>query len=156
LLVAATALSALLMRGTPAWAYVQYQVMDDNGDPTGIFFHWNQSCVPVTAYPDGFTDMTPAQVALAATSAADAWSRAERTCTFLDIQVSMSGDKARPAASDAFNVLVFKRQWCDPAHFSACEPSALAVTSVWANKRTGVIHDGDIEVNADPSLAVWA
>jgi hypothetical protein len=152
----ALALAATLTRVPPASAYVQYQVMDDNGQGTGVFFHWSQACVPVTAYTDGFTDMTPAQVALAATSAAEAWSRDQLSCTFLDIQVSLSSDPPHPVGSDAFNVLVFKRPWCDTSRPGSCEPSALAITSVWANRKTGVIHDGDIEVNADPSLAVWA
>jgi len=139
-----------------ARAYVQYQVMDDNGNPTGVYFHWGQSCVPVTAYPDQFRDMTPAQVGVAATAAAGAWSRTQVACTFMDVEVDVSSDPTHPAGSDPYNVLVFKDPWCDPAHPGQCEPSALAITSVWANKKTGVIHDGDIEVNADPSLSVWA
>jgi MYXO-CTERM domain-containing protein len=98
--------------------------------------------------------MTPADIEQAASAAAAAWSRDMLPCTFLDLKVTASFEATRAAASDAYNVLVFRNPWCDPTDQTPCQPEALAVTSVWAGKSSGVIHDGDIEVNAENF--VWA
>jgi MYXO-CTERM domain-containing protein len=142
-----------MARAPAAFAFVQYQIVD-TGVPTGVFFHWTRSCIPIITYPNDLPEMTPAEIEQAASAAAAAWSRDMLSCTFLDLKVTASLGATRAAASDAYNVLVFRNPWCDPAHPELCQPEALAVTSVWAGKTSGVIHDGDIEVNSQNF--VWA
>jgi MYXO-CTERM domain-containing protein len=138
---------------TTAQAYVQYQIVK-GGVATGVLFHWKQSCIPVTLYPNDLTEMTTDEIEQAAAGAAAAWSKVQIPCTFLDIQVTASFEPTQPAGSDAYNVLVFRNPWCDPTEPAAlCQPDALAVTSVWAGMTSGNIHDGDIEVNTEN--AVW-
>src|SRR4051812_27799060 len=133
----------------PAAAYVRY-VTD-----AGIPFYWAQDCVPVTAYPNDLTDMTPDQTLAAATGAAAAWSG--NACTYLAINVTASTDPTPPARYDARNSVVFHRDvWCNPDPATArCrfDPAALAITSVFVNTKDGKIRDGDIEVNA--KYFVW-
>lgn len=136
-----------------AQAYVQYQIVKA-GVATGVRFHWKQSCIPVTVYPNDLTEMTTDEIEQAAAGAAAAWSRAQISCTFLDIQVTASFEPTQPAGQDPYNVLVFRNPWCDPAQPELCQPDALALTSVWAGMTSGSIHDGDIEVNTEN--AVWA
>jgi hypothetical protein len=126
-----------------AEAYVRY--MTDSG----IGFFWPQTWVPLTAYPDtlrdvnGGMEMTPEQILVAATAGAAAWSAGANACTFLVINVGSSTAAAPTAARyDYKNSLIF--------HTSAWsyDPDALAITSVFVNKKDGRIRDGDIEVNA--------
>jgi hypothetical protein len=151
LLAAATgAVTFLGPLASTAFAYIQYQVVDQNtGLPTGVYIHWNRSCIDITAYPNGLSEMTPAQVEQAATGAAAAWSKSELACTYLDIRVTASFDATRASAADPYNVLIFRNPWCDPAKPDQCQPEALAVTSVFAGRTTGIIHDADIEVNTE-------
>jgi MYXO-CTERM domain-containing protein len=151
-------LGVLDLDAPTALAYVRYQVVDSDGAGTGVYFYWNQSCVPMTAYPNDLSDMmTPDEINTASTAAAAAWSREMVASTFMEIQVSQSMAPTRPAGNDAYNVLVFRKQWCDPSQPALCEPGALAITSVFAHAQTGVITNADIEVNADPSSAFeWA
>jgi MYXO-CTERM domain-containing protein len=152
------ATAALTAIAAGAWApaaqgYVQYQIVTKAGVATGVLFHWNQSCIPVTVYPNDLTEMTTDEIEQAAANAAAAWSKAQISCTFLDIQVSASFEPTRPAGSDDYNVLVFRSPWCDVNQPELCQPEALAVTSVWAGMTSGRIHDGDIEVNTEN--VVW-
>jgi hypothetical protein len=155
LAVGAALITGLAGGTRPARAYVQYHVLDQNtGLPTNVLSHWTQSCIPLTAYPNDLADMTADQVTLAATSAAASWSKGSLPCTFMDIEVSTSTGPTRAAANDVYNVLVFRNPWCDPADPTGCVRDALAITSVWSSIRTGVITNGDIEVNSENF--VWA
>jgi MYXO-CTERM domain-containing protein len=152
-LVGAAALVAAL--GGPlasrAFAYIQYQVTDkDTGLPTGVYIHWDRSCIDITAYPNDLPEMTPTQIEQAASAAAATWSKSSLPCTYLDIKVTASFDQTRASGADPYNVLVFRNPWCDPTQpAGACQPEALAVTSVFAGRTSGVIHDADIEVNSE-------
>ncbi|HET6146867.1 MAG TPA: MYXO-CTERM sorting domain-containing protein [Polyangia bacterium] len=151
-LVGAAALAAALAGplASRAFAYIQYQVVDQNtGLPTGVRIHWNRSCIDITAYPNDLAEMTPEQVEQAASAAAATWSKGTLSCTYLDIRVSASFDATRASDPDPYNVLIFRNPWCDPAKPEHCQPEALAVTSVFAGSRTGIIHDADIEVNSE-------
>ena len=142
----ATAL-ALALAARPAGAYVRY--ITEYGKP----FQWMQSCVHVTGYPNqnDFPDMTPDQVATAATAAADAWSAVENACTFLSIEVSLSSAPAPQAVADNRSSLIFRHNdWCSPTDTPwtcSYDQAALAITSVFVQRSSGRIQEADIEVN---------
>jgi hypothetical protein len=145
---AAGALGTLLLGvAAPSFAYVQTQTVGANGAP--VLFHWNVISVPVTVYPNDMTTMTADEVELASSEAAAAWSHDQVDCTYLSVQMSASFDATHPAGSDRLHVLVFRSQWCDPEQPAMCQREALAVTSVFAGKTTGIIQDADIEVNTE-------
>ena len=91
--------------------------------------------------------MTSDEVVGAATAAADAWSQANISGTFLDVQMNTSLDVTPATGQDSFHDIVFKNPWCDPGD-TTCQIEALAITSVWAGQTSGTIVDADIEVNA--------
>jgi hypothetical protein len=143
------ALAALASWGlaTPAHAYVRYQIIK-NGTLSGVFEQWKQSCIPLVVYPtDLANEMTSDEVVGAATAAADAWSQANISGTFLDVQMNTSLDVTPATGQDSFHDIVFKNPWCDPGD-TTCQIEALAITSVWAGQTSGTIVDADIEVNA--------
>jgi hypothetical protein len=135
-----------------AAAYVRYKT--DSGMP----FYWPQTCVPVTAYPNDLTDMTPDQTMHASSAAAATWSGgADQECTYLQVQVGNSSAPTPTARYDSRNSVIFRHDsWCkssDPVGTCNYDPAALAITSVFVNTRDGKIRDGDIEVNA--KYFVW-
>jgi hypothetical protein len=163
------AFAVLALAPGRAEAYVRYKT--DTGKP----FYWPQSCVPVSAYPYSMTDvnghmeMTPDEIMHAATAASDAWSTAEETngvptdaggavCTFLRINVTESDGPTPTARFDYRNNIIFRTlSWCAPTDgpgMCTYDASALAITSVFVDKNTGEIRDGDIEVNAKGFI--WA
>lgn len=152
--VATALMSVLLVAAVarPAGAYVRY--LTESGQP----FHWAETCVPVTGYPNDLPEMTPAEIATAAENAANVWSSTDLACTYMRINVEMSSKATRTAKFDSFNALIFRHDsWCRTGGSGvACgyDPSALAITSVFVNTRDGRIRDGDIEVNA--KYFVWA
>jgi MYXO-CTERM domain-containing protein len=151
---AALAAALMLLVGARAEAYVRYKTSK------GFDFFWAQTCVPLFAYPlsmkdvNGNMQMTTDEIMHAATAAAGAWNGAhvndgDPACTYLKINVT-EHDEATPAAGlDYTNALVFRTDsWCPPSDPTMCyAPEALAITSVFVNKSTGRIMDGDIEVN---------
>jgi MYXO-CTERM domain-containing protein len=140
-----------------AHAFVRYKT-----ESTMVGFYWPQSWVPVTAYPlsikdaRGEMEMTSDQILAAATAAGDSWSKAQNDCTYLQINLGSSTAAAPAAKYDARNSLVFRTTtWCPSDPAAACyDPAALAITSVFVNKKDGKIRDADIEVNA--KNFVWA
>jgi hypothetical protein len=141
--------AALAAGAPPVSAYVRYQ------SPTGCAYGWRSRNVPITGYPQGLAGLDESQIATAATDAALAWSKGSEalaSCTDLDLQVTMKTvNDAPPAAKfDHLNNIVFRGDtWCpDPPICSANERMALAITSVFAGTKSGVIFDADIEVNA--------
>jgi hypothetical protein len=155
-LAALAALAALALAGPRAEAYVRYKTS------SGVPFFWAQTCIPVSAYPTSMTDangtmeMTPDQIMHAATSAAAAWGNAQMSptdpvCTFIKINVTSFDGTAPNVALDYVNTLAFvPDHWCMPDSNGNCTyaAEALAITSVFVNKTSGRILDGDIEVNA--------
>jgi hypothetical protein len=153
---ALAALAASVCAAPRADAYVRYKTAK------GAAFFWPQSCVPVSAFPlslkdaNGNMQMTSDQILHAASAAASAWGSAQTSptdpvCTFLKINVTEDDDVAPKVALDYTNALVFDAVvWCNPDKAGNCmyPAQALAITSVFVNKQTGQILDGDIEVNA--------
>jgi MYXO-CTERM domain-containing protein len=136
-------LLTLLGVGVPrAFAYVRYRT-EVAGNP----FYWNQSCIPITTYRAGMRQMTPEEIAAAATASAQTWSGGILPCTYLDISMKMSDGQAPRAGYDGKNSLIFRDSWCKPTNPADCyDPAALAITSVFV-KPDGHIVDADIEVN---------
>lgn len=142
---AACLLAGATLFPRPASAYVRYLTKDQTP------FYWPQSCVPLTAYPADLTDMPVSEALQAALGAAEAWGPNENVCSYLEIQLYTSMEKAPNARYDQRNSLIFRQDsWCrwdDPAGTCTYDPAALAITSVFVTP-DGKIRDGDIEVNA--------
>jgi hypothetical protein len=143
----------------PAWGYVRSRVPVGcsplSADPISgcLEIAWSKtetSCVPVTVYTNGFTQLTPDTIAKSMAAAAHAWSPSAVTCPgtgrathpFLEIVPSLAPDNegTPPVANDAHNVAVVLT---DFPHDS----SIIALTTL-SNKKDGRILDADIEVNA--------
>jgi MYXO-CTERM domain-containing protein len=135
-----------------AQAYVRYRT-----EETMVNFYWPQTWVPVSVYPDsmqvnGKMEMTPEQILAASTAAADVWSDVQNPCTYLRINVASSSAATPVARYDGRNALVFRTtSWCAPTDkpgMCSYDAAALAITSVFVNKKDGRIRDADIEVNS--------
>jgi hypothetical protein len=146
-LLAAAALAEGSARG-----FVRYKT--DGGKP----FYWPDSCVAVTIYLNGFSQMRPDEVAKSVAAAAHTWSPDQVTCPdttshpYFEIVPSLaaSATGAPPAAYDARNSLIFRTDsWTMSGKpgGKAYSPAALAITSVFA-KPDGHVVDADVEVNA--------
>ena len=87
----------------PASAYVRYKTAGGKG------FFWAKTTVPITEYPNDFTQptMTTDQLIAAATGAGAAWSSQTNPCTYLDLAVSVSTDPTPVPANDGHNTLIF-------------------------------------------------
>ena len=149
----AVAAACLLGAAGSAGAYVRYR------SDAGVPYAWPRSCLGIIVYPAAIADLMPAdQVLAAATAAGDAWSAAEVAGTALDIQMAATDLDPPLAAYDGQNSMLFRHdQWCnatDTPGTCTYDPSALALTTVFARKQTGEILDADIEVNATTFL--WA
>jgi hypothetical protein len=149
LALGATALA--LAWSAPASAYVRY--LTDDGKP----FFWAQSSVPITAYPDDFSQSSMSQPELqgAITAAAATWSTPQEMCTYLTLAPSFAAGEGPPAANDGHSTVLFhSKVWCHVQADGTCpggvdyDASALAVTTDTANTATGQIYDSDVEVNA--------
>ncbi len=84
--------------------------------------------------------------------AAAAWSKETNSCTYLELVPALSTAPTPLAANDGHNSLIFHNSlWCHVVANGDCDmdydASALAVTTVSANTRTGQIYDADVEVN---------
>jgi uncharacterized protein (TIGR03382 family) len=149
--LALSAVALALAWSAPAAAFVRY--LTDDGKP----FFWAQATVPITAYPDDFTQssMTASQVEVAITAATATWSAAQNSCTYLTLLPTLAAGSAPPAANDGHSTIIFHSNvWCHVDADGSCpagaeyDRSALAVTTDTANTKTGQIYDSDVEVNA--------
>lgn len=104
---------------------------------------WPRACVVVTAHTaNPPPNLTPELVVSAANAAAAVWSRQTVSCTGFELQIAAVDTSDAPAANDRTNNLVFRRtKW-------EYEPSALAITTVFANRDNGTVLDADVELNA--------
>jgi len=143
------AVIALPMIASTAHAYVQK--LNDSGLPE----YWQASCVSVTVYTNGFSDMTRDEVAKSIGAAAHTWSPAAVSCPGggnppIEIVASMAAADARPpaVAYDAHNTLSIVSEGWRPELVSA-----VALTSVFA-RSDGRIVDADMQINAEWSE--WA
>jgi MYXO-CTERM domain-containing protein len=151
---ASVAVGVVATLAPPAAAYVRYET------DAGVTFAWPQTCVLITAYPADFVSMMPLdEIQNAINGAAYVWTASADACTYLAITPSFSMLTPPQAVNDHKNSIIFRTtSWCELETDGTCNPTpdptdpydaaALAVTSVTANKQTGVIRDADIEINA--------
>jgi hypothetical protein len=169
-LVSLVPLASLLLAGR-ADAFVR-RVNDKSGAP--VF--WQQPCVPVTVYLNGFESsknqaaMSPAAILKSVTEAAHAWSADAVTCPgggspSIEIvpTVAPLDAPAAPVAYDAKNVVIFRtdtrhEDWAKGGKVTPAtppyDPMGLAITTV-TSEGDGHIVDVDVEINATNGLAVW-
>jgi MYXO-CTERM domain-containing protein len=147
----APALALALALAQPAQAYVRSRA--DSGIPK----YWQKSCIPITVYQNGFTDMSRDEVAKSIAAAAHTWSPTAVTCPdgvshpFLEIVTSIAPEGELPPtpAYDGRNTLLFytyDRPY-PPAEDSGITFNVVALTSTWA-RADGHIVDADVRVNA--------
>lgn len=125
----------------------------------GVPVAWRNPCVTVHLYVGAPPAMlTEADLLAAGTSATETWSFDQVACTDIRLSVVSEPQPSAQVGFDGKNVIVFRQQtWCrdppriDDAGVSTpdCYPaSALALTSIFKNTKTGEIVDADIEFNA--------
>jgi hypothetical protein len=152
--VAIAVLGAALLPA-PAGAYVRYR-----NDVTQMPFFWRESCEAVTIYLNGFTAMSPNEVAKSVAGAAHTWSPSEVVCgsgatathPYIEIVPTLYTGTGKPpdAVYDARNSLIFRTDmWTmsGKPDGKIYDLAALAITTVFA-KPDGHIVDADVEVNA--------
>jgi hypothetical protein len=122
---------------------------------------WNDSCVPITVYVDGFDrpneisngGMTVADIVKSVSAAAHAWSAVDCPSgghPSLEIVPTLAPLSAAPPAAiyDARNTIIFRTdQW-------PFEAGALGYTRPWAAP-DGHILDADIQMNAADAFVQW-
>jgi hypothetical protein len=150
LLIAALLVSATLP-GRTAEAYVRS--VSDAGYP----LKWSSSCETVTIYLNGFSAMTPDEVAKSIGAAAAAWGPDSVTCPadvgdggnghpYFEILPQMAtGGAGAVDPKDGKNSIIFQTATWD------ISPEALAFTIV-SREPNGHIVDADMEINATPGI----
>jgi MYXO-CTERM domain-containing protein len=134
----------LALPARPAGAFVR--TVTDRLVPV----HWARACVGITAHTaNPPANLTPDLVLSAAQAAAAAWSYPDVTCTNWTLQVTAQDDADAVVANDQKNNLVFRTSsW-------GYDPSALAITTVFAQQSDGLIIDADVELNAAGGRFRW-
>jgi hypothetical protein len=141
----ACALLAVILAGGSAHGYVRYRTS------TGAATHWARGCVPLTVHLDGVPDMTAEDVRAAVTAAAGAWTTS-LACSGASLPLTFAAGEGPVPADDGTNVIGARRDgWCQegmPVPPGGCNsPSALAVTSVFSVRQSGLVIGADIELN---------
>ena len=137
----------------PAQAYVREVTSK------GVPIAWSYPCVSMHVSLDAPPPvLTSADVLAAATAAMATWSFPQVAGTDIRLNLVVEPQATLAAGYDKKNVIVFRQDnWCREyslpddggAPGSDCYPSsALAVTSIFKNTKTGEILDADIEFNA--------
>jgi len=137
----------------PASAYVREVTA------SGVPIAWKHPCVSLHIFVGSAPLLlTSADYAAAAAQAAAVWSYPQLACTDIRLTVAPEDAPGADVGNDGQNVIVFRQgTWCrEPPPVNdagvaepACYPSsALAVTTVVKNSKTGEILDTDIEFNA--------
>jgi len=150
-------LGAASLSARTAQAYVRS--VSDAGDP----LYWSSSCETVTIYLNGFSAMTPDEVAKSIGAAAAAWGPDSVTCPadagdggnghpYFEILPQLATSGSAPAVgNDGKNSIIFQPKTWDPL----VSPEALAFTRV-SKEPSGNIVDADIEIYATNPDIVWA
>ena len=153
LLLSLIALASFVTLPRDAHAYVREVTT------SGVPVAWRTPCVTMRIFL-GSTPavLTPDAFLAASTQAAAAWSYPTLACTDIRLSTIAEADATADIGNDATNVIVF---WQDAqcrapqpgADAGAPQPdclpsSALALTSIFKNAKTGEILDTDIEFNA--------
>jgi hypothetical protein len=130
-------LAAATMTAGTAQAYVR--TTTDKNAPV----RWARSCQVINVHSGNPPpNLTPDLVVTAARAAAAAWGTQMAPCSGFELQVTVDENPASTAANDGKNNMLFRRDaW-------PYEPSALAITTVFARQDTGVVLDADVELNA--------
>lgn len=131
----------ILSGAAPAHAF-ERQTVDDN--PT-LALYWSSRNLPVFAQFDGTTNTSAFGVEAAMSDAFATWEDAGG-CTDMQL-ISMGAPRALTTNLDGGdfdgrNRIVFRQRW--PAEASS---TALALTTVVYDRRTGIIQDADIDLN---------
>jgi MYXO-CTERM domain-containing protein len=154
-LVLAGVLIAASLSARTAQAYVHG--VSDAGYP----LYWSSSCETVTIYLNGFSAMTPDEVAKSVGAAATAWGPDSVTCPadvgdggnghpYFEILPQLAtGGWGTADPKDGKNSIFFDTTGSDLG------PEVLASTSV-AKEPDGHIVDADIEINASSPDIIWA
>jgi hypothetical protein len=143
-LLSLSLLTVLAWPARPAGAYVR--TVTDRLVPV----HWARACVGITAHTaNPPANLTPDLVLSAAQAAAAAWSYPDVSCTSWTLQVTSEATADAVVANDQKNNLVFRTSnW-------TYDPSALAITTVFAQQSDGLILDADVELNAAGGRFRW-
>jgi len=147
------AFGLVFLTQSPARAYVR-EVTD-----SGIPVFWRNPCITMHFYLGAPPPLLTAdQYLAAATQAAALWSYPSLECTDIRLSIVAQAEAAADIGYDRKNVLVFRQDtWCrhPPPPQDAASPeapcysrSALAVTTIFRNGKTGELLDTDIEFNA--------
>jgi MYXO-CTERM domain-containing protein len=154
----AAALVALSLAPRDAAAFVR-EINTPPPPATSQQLYWSSSCETVNIYLNGFTQMTPDEVAKSIGAAAAAWGPDQVTCptgtgdagsghpSFQIIPQFATGSAPTPW-HDGNNTIVFQT---DP-NSTEFPPGALAYTQVWWQPNGNII-DADIQINAIPGPA---
>jgi MYXO-CTERM domain-containing protein len=104
---------------------------------------WPASCISLVVHvQDPPAPWTSQTFGATVRAAAATWSRSSVSCTALDLRpVESYVVEARAAYDNQLNVMFRKQTW-------DYEPSALAITTVFATQAEGRILDADMELNA--------
>jgi hypothetical protein len=138
---------AVLLAAGSAGAYVRTKT------DRGAAIHWKDSCIYITAHVSSAPpDLSPEMAVAAARGAAATWSQPQVDCTRLELQVAVSAAPDGAVANDKQSNLMFRQSaWCreprtqeEPCY----DPSALAITTVFAQQADGMVLDADTEINA--------
>ncbi len=137
-----------LLAPTPAQADVQTRASE-----TGVLLFWPRPCVRLNlllgSRPEG---MSEELFRSAANEAAAVWSSSRISCTKMFVSVSGSFSSSRYVENDRVNAIQFRTDFWG-RNAKAIDDrvdyprNALAITSVFANRTTGVIVDTDVEIN---------
>ncbi len=124
---------------------------------TGIAVSWRNPCILMQIFLGDIPPvLTADQFLQAATTAASVWSQPTLACSDIRLSVIPNVLPTADVADDNKNVIVFRRQtWCssssptaNPNDTTCYADSALAVTTLFKNKKTGQLLDADIAFNA--------
>jgi hypothetical protein len=136
--------SSLVVAARPAEAYVR-TVTDKM-----VAVRWPRPCVTLTVHTaNPPPNLTPALALSAAQAAAASWSAPAVTCTSWVMSVVEEATSDAVVANDQKNNMVFRvDNW-------TYDPSALAITTVFAQQSDGIILDADVELNAAAGHFKW-
>jgi hypothetical protein len=154
MLFGAVVVTAPTVTERPAAAYVRKVTA------SGAPYKWSGSFPSLQVYLTGVPGLTPEAITQAVSAAAQSWT--EPTCTSARIDLAFPDGDGPPTANDGVNVIAARSDgWCvdgeptPPSGAATCnDPSAVAVTSVFAQGGSGRILGADTQLNT--LTVVWA
>ncbi len=138
----------LFVVAAPAYGYVRTTTK------RGAALRWRNDCIGVVVHAGSPPRALTTDLFLrAANAGAAVWSRPGLGCSNVLIEITPSMAVDAKVANDGVQNVTFRRDpWCrdppDPDEDPCYPPEALAITTVFAQERDGVILDSDIEINA--------